>query len=235
MLSKLINECEFGTALLKLESSKINGHFFPLSFFFYFTRSKVSKTFSFFFCVLTTGTPFLFSYLCTIVYSTLAPSPLFVLYLNLLPVMDVLNLVQKEEQSFYRQRKRLLAARHVRKKRKKDTFLCYFSIKRWEMVGSAKCKNLSLPQQQRHLKRLSNVYSTFRSLFSRLLELLLEGAQVLCTASCHRIIDHLHKRSPQEPFNLFSLLLKWSLSTCTQSGRGSAGTRNSWLLKTLIS
>ena len=45
-----------------------------------------------------TTAPFLFSYLFLIVYSTLAPSPLFVLYLNLLPVMDVLNLVQKEKE-----------------------------------------------------------------------------------------------------------------------------------------
>ena len=48
-------------------------------------------------------------------------------------------------------------------KEKGTIFLCYFSIKRWEMVG-AKCKNCHFRHSPCHLKRLSNVYSTFRSI-----------------------------------------------------------------------
>ena len=79
-------------------------------FFLLFLEWVKSKVKQFFFLPCFVLTIFIFLFVCTLVYSALAPSPLFVLYLNLLPVMDVLNLVQKEEQSFYRKGKRLLAA-----------------------------------------------------------------------------------------------------------------------------
>ena len=79
------------------------------------------------------------------------------------------------------------------------------------MVGSAKCKNLSLPQQQRHLKRLSNVYSTLRSLFSRLLELLLKElrscAQLHATGVLTTCINDPHK-SPSTYFPSVKVVVK---------------------------